>query len=476
VFGIAAAIVSATRDDAASPEPEPPSPEPEPEPPSPEPEPAPNSTRRLSSDDAAAGAGSTRALPGRPRLRQLTSSSAQPLALLRRQPEGPLLWPQPGRRTLELDPLPEPGVGLSSGLAEALVLISLNLVLLTLALGLTRRNRLRLTRAFVRMERSGETRAAAVISAFIGGIDSRKAKALAESNFRGLPFSALCEADFKAARREAETRAAGDSLSAHSVRVALGSVDAFVSHAWDDDHVAKYRALSRWAASFKQKHGREPLLWLDKACIDQSDIDNSLRVLPVYLSGCHELLIIAGPCYVDRLWCLIETFTFLCMGGDPSRLCVLLPDSREGGGAHSRSPSPSHRLSEPSGEGSKSRGRRRERLAKRFVDLDVGAANCYEADRDRLLGAIESGFDSLDEFNAACSSALLAAARTPSCGTRERSSRAGPLPGRLSRLASHISLSGLEREASSSWSGRRWGRGSSSGSELGNTSRECSGP
>ena len=52
-------------------------------------------------------------------------------------------------------------------------------------------------------------------------------------------------------------------------------------------------------------------LGLAQACIDQSNIAASLPCLPIFLSGCKELLVIAGETYTSRLWCVIELFTFL---------------------------------------------------------------------------------------------------------------------------------------------------------------------
>ena len=54
---------------------------------------------------------------------------------------------------------------------------------------------------------------------------------------------------------------------------------------------------------FKRKHhGRVPLFWLDKVCIDQNKITESLRALPIFLVSCQRMLIIAGPTYINRLW------------------------------------------------------------------------------------------------------------------------------------------------------------------------------
>ncbi len=50
---------------------------------------------------------------------------------------------------------------------------------------------------------------------------------------------------------------------------------------------------------------RQPLIWLDKACINQSSADNikaSLALLPIHLAGCKRLLVLIGPTYSTRLW------------------------------------------------------------------------------------------------------------------------------------------------------------------------------
>ena len=48
----------------------------------------------------------------------------------------------------------------------------------------------------------------------------------------------------------------------------------------------------------------------DKACIDQGNIQQSLACLPIFLAGCQTLLVVAGPTYCSRLWCVMELFTF----------------------------------------------------------------------------------------------------------------------------------------------------------------------
>ncbi|EOD20681.1 hypothetical protein EMIHUDRAFT_241984 [Emiliania huxleyi CCMP1516] len=138
----------------------------------------------------------------------------------------------------------------------------------------------------------------------------------AAGRFRGLPWSALEAHHLSSSLGSAE-------LSAAAAPVELGGIDAFISHSWSDDGDAKFMALSRWAAEFEQHAGREPVLWLDKACIDQDDIDASLLGLPIYVSGCTRLLVLDGPTYSTRLWCIMEIFCFVVLGGSQNDIEVL---------------------------------------------------------------------------------------------------------------------------------------------------------
>jgi len=126
-----------------------------------------------------------------------------------------------------------------------------------------------------------------------------------------------------------------------------------------------------WAKEFEEEHSREPLYWLDKACIDQQDIDDSLACLPVFLSGCQTLFAVVGPTYTRRLWCVMELFTFLQMGGEADRVAVKLIGA------------------------SKS-------LTDDLRDFHAEHAECYKIeDRQKLLGIIETGFGSFNRFNEA---------------------------------------------------------------------------
>ena len=95
--------------------------------------------------------------------------------------------------------------------------------------------------------------------------------------------------------------------------LSLGQCDAFFSHSWRDDGASKYTQLCEWAQPFLAE-SHTPSIWLDKACIDQNDIDGSLAGLPIFLSGCQTLLILAGETYASRLWCVMELFVLSACG------------------------------------------------------------------------------------------------------------------------------------------------------------------
>ena len=65
------------------------------------------------------------------------------------------------------------------------------------------------------------------------------------------------------------------------------------------------------AEDFFSHHGRYPTFWVDKICIDQRQIADGLRVLPVNVMACRQVLVLGGQTYPTRLWCAWE-------------LCVLL--------------------------------------------------------------------------------------------------------------------------------------------------------
>merc|ERR1712037_90752 len=156
-------------------------------------------------------------------------------------------------------------------------------------------------------------RSAAGIAGLIGSCATKDALARAAVSFRcisleGLEFSELAD------------NAPKPELFERTQKVALRDCDAFISHSWHDDAAAKWEALQSWRQEFLADKKREPRVWLDKCCIDQSDIEADLRCLPIFLAGCQELVVLSGTTYLTRLWCILELFAFVHMNSDMGKI------------------------------------------------------------------------------------------------------------------------------------------------------------
>merc|ERR1711974_80193 len=69
--------------------------------------------------------------------------------------------------------------------------------------------------------------------------------------------------------------------------------------------------MGKEAAAFAIRHQREPTFWLDKVCIDQSNLIDGLKALPINVMACSQMLMLHGPSYQHRLWCVWELFSLM---------------------------------------------------------------------------------------------------------------------------------------------------------------------
>ena len=221
-----------------------------------------------------------------------------------------------------------------------------------------------------------EAEEASLVAALIGAADPAAALSNAAALFRALPATQLHKPDL------ADGKERGDSLptlNERTIEASLGEVTCFLSHSWADETTApgaKYSAFRAWADDFEATNNKEPTLWLDKACISQDNISQSLACLPIFLAGCQQLVALVGPTYTVRLWCILELFAFLHMGGSVDRIEVL-PISGEHDGATAL------RV-----------------LSKQIANFDASKAKCFfDKDRQRILAVIESGFGDSKLFN-----------------------------------------------------------------------------
>jgi len=200
---------------------------------------------------------------------------------------------------------------------------------------------------------------AAAVASLIDGYAGGVAAALetAADMFYVLPLQNLSAADL--------TSSADTGLNTKVTHAMLGSCDAFMSHSWQDDGNKKFARLHEheWGAA-------DPSIWLDKACIDQRRIDQSLVVLPIFLSGCRILLVLPGATYASRLWCVIELYVFFQMGGEREALVVKPLDPNDAD------------------------------VIVSLAQFDAAKAQCFLAhDREKLLAIIESSFGTCTPFN-----------------------------------------------------------------------------
>lgn len=96
-----------------------------------------------------------------------------------------------------------------------------------------------------------------------------------------------------------------------------------------------------------------------------------MKYLPVYLAGCDTLLVLAGPTYTTRLWCIVELFIFFSMGSANYGSIEIIP--LEGTGTV---------------------------VADGFRKFNASKCQCFDPnDKVRLLKIVESGSGGMDAFD-----------------------------------------------------------------------------
>jgi hypothetical protein len=213
---------------------------------------------------------------------------------------------------------------------------------------------------------------ASAVSALIAGRRAEEVHRHAIATFRGVRADLLQREHF-------DSFAPSSELFDLSQHMAIGEVDAFVSHSWSDSGAEKFAGLAEWCAHFREKHsGREPVLWLDRACFSQADMESNLAALPAYIMGCRSLLCIVGASYSSRLWCLFECFMFLAAGGKEVTTVTLAAI-----------------------EAQQQQGR------DVWGDVQLRRAQCtFEGDRQRLLATMESAEGDLSAHDLQLQAAL----------------------------------------------------------------------
>ena len=206
---------------------------------------------------------------------------------------------------------------------------------------------------------------AAMLAGSLSIGDPLSAVLAAEEHFRAQPALTLASAHFEAAT-------SNSTLFALSAKAHLGTVHAFISHSHHDQAAKmKTKLVHEWAAE-QETPSDQVLIWLDKTCIAPpaaGDQIVSIGLLPAFVAGCQQLLILLGRSYTSRLWCLFELFSFVQVGGKGDSITIL---SLAGVGD----------------------------VATMFHSINVAKAQCHEpSDRNQILAVIETSFGSLRPFN-----------------------------------------------------------------------------
>ena len=157
----------------------------------------------------------------------------------------------------------------------------------------------------------------------------------------------------------------------------ISECDAFLSHSWHDNGQQKWEALSGWCEEFKRTHRRSPRLWVDKFCIEQTNIKADLQCLPIFIAGCNLLLVLSGSTYTSRLWCCVELFVYVNMFVEDESIeapivITLGADDRE-----------------------------HERVRKGWRGFDAAACECFDPeDKKRIFAVVGQHQGGVQGFNA----------------------------------------------------------------------------
>eukprot|EP00928_Gymnodinium_smaydae_P024704 TRINITY_DN19916_c0_g1_i1.p1 TRINITY_DN19916_c0_g1~~TRINITY_DN19916_c0_g1_i1.p1 ORF type:complete len:489 (-),score=55.91 TRINITY_DN19916_c0_g1_i1:108-1574(-) len=162
-------------------------------------------------------------------------------------------------------------------------------------------------------DRRTASRAAVGIAGLVGETSMKNLLRISRARFRAVRVADIEYEDI------VDNRPRPDLFS-RTVAMKLNECDAFISHSWHDPAKEKWECLQKWRVAFVAEQGREPFVWLDKFCIDQNNIEESLCCLPIFLSGCRRLVIFCGTKYLRRLWCIMEIFTYVHIDGDLNQL------------------------------------------------------------------------------------------------------------------------------------------------------------
>jgi len=145
-----------------------------------------------------------------------------------------------------------------------------------------------------------------------------------------------------------------------------------------------------------------PTFWLDAVCFDQSNISDSLKVLPVNIMHCDKVLVLCGETYARRLWCVWELYTVFAFKPSAEAvrdvaLEVLVSSSSSGGGSSSSGGGGGSGAPAAAAETGVAVSPPPEQL-QRLAKFSLADAHCYDPNEEsKLRATIENGGASVFE-------------------------------------------------------------------------------
>jgi hypothetical protein len=145
-----------------------------------------------------------------------------------------------------------------------------------------------------------------VVSSSAATLLQKARQAMQYIDGRDLTYELMRQSQYPDGAPRPSTRALGESER----------IDYFMSHSWHDNAKLKWAKLAEVQAEFIVSHGgKHPTFWLDKACIDQGNINEGLKLLVINVMSCRKVLVLCGKTYVTRLWCMLELFVLFAFCG-----------------------------------------------------------------------------------------------------------------------------------------------------------------
>ena len=206
----------------------------------------------------------------------------------------------------------------------------------------------------------------------------------AKNNFRYYDFKDFKEHLFEKSPRELEDKKEISDIfnlfKKKTIRKGGDRIDYFLSHSWNEGKetaVKKYSKLDEFKNSFYNENGRLPRIWFDKVCIDQSDPDMAIAVLPLNVAMCKGFLLLLTDSYLRRLWCIWELFSLFIFTKKEiaiQRLHIIVVNSEQN--------------STPTKDKKQKELESLESLIKQIEKFDIDNAHCFDPNEELKLRKI----------------------------------------------------------------------------------------